>query len=122
MKRMAKRKNASRTAGLLASSNRCLGRLLRCASLHTVDGVQDRVDGSALAHIGIHHQMELVPVGPVHVEILLDESRAFLIDSLGEMRGITFALATGTQAADLVLERSVDENVEGVAATLQVIR
>src|ERR1700689_1143585 len=65
--------------------------------------------------------METVAVGPVDAEILLDEIGTVAIHSLRKLDGFTLARATGEQAANLSLKRSIDKHVKRVGARLQVI-
>src|SRR5579883_2837771 len=81
--------------------------------------VQDDFGGRVVPHTGVHRQMEIVPARPLDPEALENEIGAFAIDGLRQLLGLLLALARLPQTADPLLERSVDENVERIAALPQ---
>ena len=62
--------------------------------------------------------MKTVSARPIHIEIFIDEVGAVAVYSLGQVGRFPLALSAYLQATNLVGERSVNENVKGIAAAL----
>src|SRR5271168_3367812 len=88
------RKDRSRTS----VSNGSLGDLGRGTRMPLFAGshaVEDGVYGGLVSHGGVDHQVEAMPIRPIHAEIAFDESGTVLVHGFGEMHGIGPAFAAG---------------------------
>src|SRR5262249_46893394 len=83
--------------------------------------IEDCVHGEIVTETSVHHQMEAMAVRPFDFEVLFDELGAFEVHLLDQRGRFLFAFPFALQATHLVIERSVDESMECVAAVSEVI-
>ena len=65
--------------------------------------------------------MKAVPIRPFDAEIFVNERRPVAVDGFGKVDGFTLALPVGLQPLDLLVKRSVNEQVKGIGTALEIV-
>jgi hypothetical protein len=80
---------------------------------------QNHIRDALVADRGVQQGMVDDAIGPVCVEIFLNEIGAFAIDSVDQFFGLGFAFAPGQQAPDFVFPGSVEKEAYRVLPVLE---
>jgi len=87
--------------------------------VHSFLETQNLVDYVLDPNRGIEHGVIERSIGPFHVEILLDESRALAIDDVHRLLSVLLACALRDQAANLRLSWRIEENPKGIVSVTE---
>src|SRR6185312_6391551 len=83
--------------------------------------VDNGIDSRLLAQAGVHHQVIDVALGPIDVEVLLDEGCALAVGGIDDLFRMGLTGAVLANALNLEVTRSVKEHMKGVVPSSQVI-
>ncbi len=89
--------------------------------LERLHRVQDRFDHCFVAGARVDHDVKVLTSGPVHSEMLFDKGCAILVDCLRQLDCFLLALAPLLEAANFLVEGSVDEDVIYIGEIAQVV-
>src|SRR5579872_92275 len=86
----------------------------RGAFLKQLERIENRLHHTVFAERGVDHEVEEVTCRPLELEVLLDIGRAIAIHGLGQLHRLRLGLAGFAQAAHLLFERSIDEDMKHI--------
>jgi hypothetical protein len=82
---------------------------------------QDRLNDCFLARVGIHHGVIKGTIGPVCMEVSLDESHSFAVDSIYQRFCLRATLTFGDQAAYFICLGSIEKKAKRVVTIPQKV-
>jgi len=100
----------------VSAMSRSNGLLFECRN-----PVENRLDHRLFTNRRVDHEVEVMTGWPFHPEVLFDEGRAVAIHRFGKLDRSLLALPHLAQPVYLLFEGSVDKNVKGVRAIVEVI-
>src|ERR1700679_3099420 len=81
--------------------------------------IQNHLNHGLIADRSVNHRVVDGAIGPVHPEVLLDESTTFVIDGIDELFGILLTLAATEQTSKLIFSWSIKKYTQSVLAALE---